>query len=187
MFQNVYYERKVGTSQPCYVCRRPTTTVLATLKTEDFLYTCQGHLTDVATLIAAPSGPSADDIRKVVDEYRARETRRTETKAEKDDKDDKDKDKEKKEKESGGLLSYLPSLPGFGHEEKESSSPKSPRSPAPVTPVNVPSSPAPPAHRKFALHRAIFSSRQGELARKAQTARAKEVSKTLPQAPRGSF
>ncbi|CAK9787383.1 DUF1742-domain-containing protein [Cutaneotrichosporon oleaginosum] len=182
--QNVYYERKVGTSRPCYVCRRPTTTVLATLKTEDFLYTCEGHLSDVATPIATPPpGPSADDVRKIVEEYRARETRRNDAKEEKKD----DKDDEKK-KESGGLLSYLPSLPGFGQEEKkDSSSPKSPRSPAPVSPVNVPSSPAPPAHRKFALHRAIFSNRQAELARKEQAARAKEVSKNMPQAPRGSF
>lgn len=109
-----------------------------------------------------------------MDEYRARETRRAEAKEEK-----KEDDKDEKKKESGGFLSYLPSLPGFGQEEKkESSSPKSPRSPAPVSPVNVPSSPAPPAHRKFALHRAIFSSRQAELARKEQAARAKEVSKS---------
>lgn len=43
---NVYYERKAGTERPCYVCRMPTTTVLATLNTEDFLYACPKHLTD---------------------------------------------------------------------------------------------------------------------------------------------
>lgn len=38
--------QKVGTPRSCYICRRETTTVLATLKTEDFLYTCEVHLTD---------------------------------------------------------------------------------------------------------------------------------------------
>jgi hypothetical protein len=38
--------QKVATARPCYICRRPTQTVLATIKTEDFLYACDGHLTD---------------------------------------------------------------------------------------------------------------------------------------------
>jgi hypothetical protein len=39
-------QQKVATERPCYICRRPTQVVLATIKTEDFLYTCIGHLTD---------------------------------------------------------------------------------------------------------------------------------------------
>ncbi len=44
--QNVYYERKAGTARPCFVCRAGTTTVLATAGTQDFLYTCDKHLSD---------------------------------------------------------------------------------------------------------------------------------------------
>lgn len=38
--------QKIGTERPCYVCNRPTTTVLATIKAEDFIYTCESHLSD---------------------------------------------------------------------------------------------------------------------------------------------
>lgn len=38
--------QKTATARPCYVCNRPTQTVLATIKTEDFLYTCDSHLSD---------------------------------------------------------------------------------------------------------------------------------------------
>lgn len=39
-------KKKVATEKPCYICHRPTVTVLATLKMEDWLYTCDGHLSD---------------------------------------------------------------------------------------------------------------------------------------------
>jgi len=38
--------QKVATAKPCYICKRPTETVLSTIKTEDFLYTCESHLGD---------------------------------------------------------------------------------------------------------------------------------------------
>jgi hypothetical protein len=44
--QNVYYERQAGTARQCFVCRSPTTTVLATIDKKDFVYTCPKHLTD---------------------------------------------------------------------------------------------------------------------------------------------
>jgi hypothetical protein len=48
--------QKVATAKPCYICRRPTRTVLATLKTDDFVYTCDAHLTDTS---AFPHPPAA--------------------------------------------------------------------------------------------------------------------------------
>lgn len=44
--QNIYYERKAATAKACFVCRTPSTTVLATVDTKDFIYTCEKHLND---------------------------------------------------------------------------------------------------------------------------------------------
>ncbi|KAL1406114.1 hypothetical protein Q8F55_007797 [Vanrija albida] len=191
--QNIYYERKTATARACYICHRPTQTVLATLKAEDYLYTCDGHLGDVgfATALASPApGPSADDIRKVVAEYGAREAR----KAEKKDGEDKDKDKDKASAFSlggiasgiaggvGAVASGVGSAVGLtGGDEKDEA-----KAPTPPITANIPSSSA-PSHKKYALHRSIFEARRADLIRKQQTARAKEVSKGLPQVPRGSF
>ncbi|ORY23701.1 VPS4-associated protein 1 [Naematelia encephala] len=160
--QNIYYERKTGTARSCYVCRRPTQTVLATLKTEDFLYTCDGHLSDpgfASPIVSTPAvpSPSAEDIKKVVSEYQARTaTKSSDLKSKTEDKD-KDKD-------------------------KDTASP-TPKSPTPF-PTATPSA---PTHRKFALHRQIFEMRKADIRRKEQGAKAKEVSKGLPQVPRGAF
>ncbi|RSH87869.1 uncharacterized protein EHS24_000387 [Apiotrichum porosum] len=189
--QNVYYERKVGTARPCYVCRRPTQTVLATLKSEDFVYTCDSHLSDPATLIA-PTGPSADDIRKVIADYSARETRRTALKDEAEKNKDEDKDKKPEEKKGlvGGLISSvsssISSLAMGDTEEKKDSKPSSPApaSPGSPTTTGIPSVPA-QTHKKYTLHRTFFENRRAELRRREQTARAKEVSKDMPQVPRG--
>ncbi|OCF55062.1 hypothetical protein L486_07172 [Kwoniella mangroviensis CBS 10435] len=168
--QNIYYERKTGTPRPCYICNRPTTTVLATLKTEDFLYSCDGHLTDSASPIPTPAstpGPSADDIKKVIADYHQREAR----KSDKGDKDkDKDKGKDEQEKEKG-------------NDVKVVDSPKSPSTPS----IPTSSTPQNPTHRKFQLHRHIFEMRKNELRRKEQGNKAKEVSKGLPQVPRTAF
>ncbi|WOO83408.1 UPF0589 protein [Vanrija pseudolonga] len=192
--QNVYYERKTATARACYICHRPTQTVLATLKSEDFLYTCDGHLGDAATALAMPAaGPSAEDIRKVVAEYGVREARKAEKKAEEKEKE---KDKDKASAFSlGGIASGIASGVGSvasgvgsavgltGGAEGAKDEPKTP--PAPIT-ANIPSSTA-PTHKKYALHRSIFEARRADLIRKQQAARAKEVSKGLPQVPRGSF
>ncbi|EAL19441.1 hypothetical protein CNBH0130 [Cryptococcus deneoformans B-3501A] len=171
--QNIYYERKVATEKPCYICRRPTTTVLATLKMEDWLYACDGHLSDLASLIPpptpaspTPAKPSPEDIRKVVAEYQAREAGRSKSAAGKDKEGEggpKDQDKGK---------------------EKGRESPKSPASPAPAsTPTPAPT----PTHRKFALHRAIFDMRRNELKRREMGVKAREVGRGLPQVPRTGF
>ncbi|WVQ98435.1 hypothetical protein IAU59_005558 [Kwoniella sp. CBS 9459] len=180
--QNVYYERKTGTPRPCFICNRPTQTVLATLKTEDFLYTCDGHLTDPASPIAPPitsAGPSADDIKKVISDYHTREARKAEKGKDKDkDKNETDtgKDKDKDEKEEAKS------------DDKAAPSSSVPSTPStPTTSVPVSSTPPAPTHKKFALHRHIFEMRKHELRRKEQGAKAKEVSKGLPQVPRTAF
>lgn len=108
------------------------------------------ELTFSATQIAAPpAGPSAEDIRKVVSEYKLKEEKKK-----KKTEEGKDDDKDKKD---------------------ETKSPKTPETPPSV---GVPTSNQ-RTHKKYALHRQIFESRKAEIRRKEQTVRAKEVSKGL--------
>ncbi|ODO08290.1 hypothetical protein L198_00013 [Cryptococcus wingfieldii CBS 7118] len=149
VLQNIYYERKVGTAKSCYICHRPTTTVLATLKTEDFLYTCEVHLSDPASPIAPPpqlSAPSAEDIRKVVADYNARESKKKEASGKPDEKE---------------------------KDPKDAKSPSPAPSPAPSVPTSTP--PAQPTHKKFALHGKMFEIRKQEMRRREQGVKASEV------------
>nr|XP_019013219.1 uncharacterized protein I206_01284 [Kwoniella pini CBS 10737]OCF52000.1 hypothetical protein I206_01284 [Kwoniella pini CBS 10737] len=166
--QNIYYERKTGTSRPCFICNRPTTTVLATIKTEDFLYTCDSHLTDTASPISSPtpipaltptSGPSAEDLKKVISEYQSREARKLDKDKVKKDEKDTDKDKEKE-----------------NENDKINSSTSIPSTQSIPTSTVQPPIPA-PTHKKYALHRHIFEMRKNELKRKEQGNKAKEVSR----------
>jgi len=101
------------------------------------------------------TGPTPEDIRKVVAEHQAKESRKSKnTDTEKDKDKDKDKDKKK--------------------EDKESPKPK-PTSPA-LVPA-IPTSPPVASHRKFALHRQVFDMRKAEIKRREQGVKAKEVSK----------
>jgi hypothetical protein len=99
--------------------------------------------------IPAPSGPSQEEIRKIVAEYKAREEKKSSKADEKDKDDDKDK-KDDKEKE----------------KEK-------PTTPIPSSPSPVPAA----SHRKFALHRQIFEMRRDDIKRKEQGVKAREVGK----------
>ncbi|KAK8870066.1 hypothetical protein IAR55_000636 [Kwoniella newhampshirensis] len=169
VFANVYYERKTATARPCYICNRPTQTVLATIKTEDFLYTCDNHLLDPASPIAPPptvaSSPTPDEIRKVVEDYKAREARKS-----KDQDKEKESDQDRKDEKEGQTKS---SSAGGG-----STNP---------TPVGATSPTPAAAHRNFTLHRSIFEMRKNEIKRKEMGAKAREVGKGLPQVPRTGF
>jgi hypothetical protein len=122
----------------CYVCLKPTTTVLATINVVDFLYTCPGHLSDqgFATLVSTSDVPkvtiSAEEIAKVKAEWEEKEKKRKE-KERKEKEKDKDKDSDNKAGDNG---------------KEESKSPKIPATPS--TP--------PPAHERYTLHRNFFSS-----------------------------
>ncbi|KAK1924588.1 VPS4-associated protein 1 [Papiliotrema laurentii] len=169
-FQNVYYERKVATPRPCYICKRPTPTVLSTIKTEDFLYTCDSHLLDpgFATLIPpTQTGPSAEDIQKVIADYHVREARKAEAAKGKNDEGKEEKNDAKDTKD-----------PKKASDKGDTN---------PASPSAAPTSPALATHRKFALHRQIFEMRQHEIRKKEQGVKAREVGKGLPQVPRGMF
>ncbi|KAI0332459.1 DUF1742-domain-containing protein [Cubamyces sp. BRFM 1775] len=162
-FTNLYYKRAVGTSKPCYICHKPTTTVLATINTVDFIYTCDTHLSDpgFASQVGASNdgvgaggakklGLSPEEIAKVKEEWEERQKKKTEKAKEKE----KEKDKAKDGKDIPGSLS-------------------------PATPPTPPT----PSHQRYTLHRDIFALRLAEHRRRRQTVQAKELVPRLPGAP----
>jgi len=110
---------------------------------------CSATLIPAPASIPAPSGPSQDEIRKIVAEYKAKEEKKS-----KSDAEDKEKEKDKEDKD----------------KEKEKSKPTVPvPAPAPAAVAAV--------HRKFALHRQIFDMRRDVIKRKEQGMKAREVGK----------
>ncbi|KAK7695561.1 hypothetical protein QCA50_000197 [Cerrena zonata] len=177
-FTNLYYKRAAGTPKACFVCYKPTTTVLATINTVDFIYTCDNHLTDpgFATRIGESSDGAAggankpalspDEIAKVKEEWEERQKRKQEK-----EKKEKEQDKEKEKADSSSK------------EDK-------PKSVAPSQSTSSVSTPAPapsPSHQKYSLHRDIFAIRQADHRKRRQAAQAKELLPRLPGAPRGGL
>ena len=124
-----------GTAKACYVCYKPTTMVLATINTVDFLYTCPGHLSDqgfaslVSTSNVSKVDISAEEIAKVKVEWEEKEKKWKEKEKEKDknnDSDNKAGDKKRTKEES--------------------------------KPLKISATPPPPAHERYTLHRDFFSS-----------------------------
>ncbi|KAJ3520309.1 hypothetical protein NM688_g9181 [Phlebia brevispora] len=185
-FANLYYKRAVGTPRACYVCYKPTTTVLATINTVDFVYVCDTHLTDPGfatevkdTNADAAGGPkkaelSPEEIAKVKEEWEERQKRKQE-KAKEKEKEEKEKEKDKDGKEKDDKDSKEAS------KEKESKKSAS-KSPPPTSPPS--STPATPSHPKYTLHRDIFSMRVAEHRRRRQTAQAQALAPRLPGAPK---
>ncbi|KAJ7122741.1 DUF1742-domain-containing protein [Mycena epipterygia] len=157
-FTNLYYKRVTSTPGPCYVCHKPTTTVLATINTVDFIYTCPTHLTDpgfsspfVDPEAANKPALSQEDIGKVVADWE-------------DHKDSKDTDEDKaKANDKSKDSSTSPKISG-------SFSPK---------PAST--------HERFTLHRDMFAMRLRDHRKRKQTAQAKELAPQLPRAPRGTL
>ncbi|OAX35263.1 DUF1742-domain-containing protein [Rhizopogon vinicolor AM-OR11-026] len=171
-FPNLYYKRTAATAKACYICYKPTATVLATIDTADFLYTCAVHLSDhgFATRVFEPEvenkiGASLEEIAKVKEEWEEKQRRKKEKEKQKEkEKADKDKaadEDEKKEDES--KLKVPGSLATSG-----STTPK-------------------PAHEKYILHRDIFALRVSEHRRRRQTTQAKDLAPRLPGAPSSSL
>ncbi|KAF9008783.1 VPS4-associated protein 1 [Cyathus striatus] len=169
-FTNVYYKRAVGTPKACYVCYRPTTTVLATVNTVDFVYTCDGHLADSGFATCLSDGDAggrstvvtAEEIAKVKAEWEEKQKKKQE-KAE-------EKEKEKEKDEKGG-----DKKDGKGKEDDKNK--KDSKVAAPLARAV--------GHEKYALHRDYFGMRQAEHRRRRQAAQAKELAPRLPGAPRG--
>jgi len=171
-FTNLYYKRTTGTPKACYVCYKPSTTVLATLNTTDFFYTCDTHLTDpgFATIVKSEndgkSTLSAEEIAKVKKEWEEAQKRKEEKEAETKKKAEEAKDTKSTEGETSSKPTKKPvSVPGTW----------------------TPPPPASPTHQKYILHRDMFSLRQSEHRRRRQAAQAKSLAPRLPGAPRGDL
>ncbi|RDB23252.1 hypothetical protein Hypma_009661 [Hypsizygus marmoreus] len=182
-FTNVYYKRTAGTPKACYVCYKPTTTVLSTIDTVDFLYTCPGHLTDhgFATSLGGVDGAGGgrkmgltdEEIAKVKEEWEEKQRKKMEKEKVEKEKKEKEKDKDK-DKKDGDRANDKDS------KREESKSPKIPGSlSAPIPPT--------PAHERYALHRDFFAMRQSEHRKRKQAAQAKALAPRLPGAPSGSL
>lgn len=179
------YLKSVGTAKACYVCYKPTTTVLATINTIDFIYVCTNHLTDpgfasqvgesndgVGAGGAKKLGVSAEEIAQVKEEWEERQKKKREKAKEKDKEAEKDKDKEQDGKD--------------GKEETKDgkkTTASTSKSPSPSTP----SAPPTPAHQRYTLHRDMFAMRLAEHRRRRQAAQAKELAPRLPSAPRSTL
>lgn len=166
----------MGTPKACFVCYKPTTTVLATINTVDFIYTCDNHLTDpgFASQVgesqdgvgsgAKKLGLSAEEIAKVKEEWEERQRRKKE----------KEKEKEQgKEKEKSN------------NSSKEDIAKNSAPSQSPPPAAATPSTPSTPSHQRYTLHRDIFAIRLAEHRKRKQIAQAKALLPRLPGAPRG--
>ncbi|EJD54078.1 DUF1742-domain-containing protein [Auricularia subglabra TFB-10046 SS5] len=171
-FKNVYYKRAVATAKPCFVCFKPTTTVLATMDATDFIYSCDLHLSDAGFASRITDEPakkspsvSTDEILKIKQEWDERQKRKEEK--EKEQKDDKDKANDKDKKDDDDTK-------------------KNTKSPAPSLPASPPAT-AKPTHEKYSLHRDIFAMRQSEHRKRRNAAQAKEVAPRIPSAPRSSI
>ncbi|KAI0092463.1 VPS4-associated protein 1 [Irpex rosettiformis] len=180
-FTNLYYKRAVGTPRACYVCYKPTTTVLATANTVDFIYTCDTHLSDrgFATLLgetgdgvgaggAKKLGLSSEDIAKVKEQWEERQKRKQEKEKEKEkEKGSKDAKKEDKDK------------------DKDDTKPA--KAPTPPAAVSNPSPAPPAAHQRYSLHRDVFAMRLADHRRRRQTSQAQALAPMLPSAPRSAL
>ncbi|OCH95952.1 DUF1742-domain-containing protein [Obba rivulosa] len=180
-FTNLYYKRTAGTPRPCYICHKPTPTVLATANTTDFVYACDTHLkdpgfasqvdssTDGVGAGAAKTSLAPEDIAKVKQEWEERQKR----------KQDKAKEKEKGKDEKDGADDK-------GGEGKEKDTTKSvAKTPGSLSPAQAsPSPPATPSHEKYTLHRDIFALRLAEHRKRRQVAQAKELAPRLPGTPK---
>ena len=122
-----------GTAKACFVCYKPTTTVLATINIVDFLYTCPGHLSDsgFATLVK-------DEEKSVAVSVSAEEIAKVKLKWE---------EKQKKEKDSDAKDNKI-EIDNDKDRSKQETSLK-PTSTTPSTPVT---------HERYILHRNFFAS-----------------------------
>jgi hypothetical protein len=172
-FPNLYYKRTTATAKACYICYKPTTVVLATIDTSDFLYTCAIHLSDhgFATRVLEPEsenkiGISVEEIAKLREEWEEKQRRKKEKEKEKE-KTDKDKTTDGEKKEDDGKSEKSPKVPGS----------------LPTSGFLTPR----PTHEKYILHRDIFALRVSEHRRRRQTSQVKDLAPRLPGAPSSSL
>lgn len=145
------------------MCYRDTTTVL--WNPQDWLYICDAHLTDpgFATLVGEPAPQPAagvklseDELKKIKDEWEAKEKKR--------------KEKEEASKKTTDATTVA------------STSTSSTSTPV-AAPVVTPAAPA-PTHQKYTLHRHIFTMRLNDLKKRRQTSQANAIAPRLPVVPK---
>ncbi|KAF1975915.1 DUF1742-domain-containing protein [Bimuria novae-zelandiae CBS 107.79] len=111
--KNLWHHRKVadGSAKACWVCYKPSTSVLITPDNKDFFYICVGHLSDrqfcqpdadeAAAAAARKKKEELDaEIEKVKKEYEEKQKAKREKRKEKVKDKDKDKEKEKDAKKT---------------------------------------------------------------------------------------
>ncbi|KAJ3906050.1 DUF1742-domain-containing protein [Lentinula edodes] len=179
-FTNLYYKRTTGTPKACWVCFKPTTTVLATINTVDFLYTCDSHLTDRGFASLSSVGENSDGARKL--DIRPEEIAKVKEEWEEKQKKKKKADKEKEEEKQKSAREESDKDDEKQKDEGTSKSP-SPKLSGSLSPLATPSPSA--THQRFILHRDIFAMRLAEHRKRRQTTQAKELAPRLPGAPRG--
>lgn len=171
----------VGTPRACYVCYKPTTTVLATINTVDFIYVCDTHLIDPGFATqdggggadAQKAAATPEEIARVKEEWEERQKKKQE-KAKEKAKEEKEKEKDKEGKEKDVKESKE------GKEEDKKTTSKSP----PPTAASGSSTPATPTHSRYILHRDIYSMRVGDHRRRKQMLQAKALAPRFPGAPK---
>ncbi|KAK3216259.1 hypothetical protein GRF29_8g2753962 [Pseudopithomyces chartarum] len=107
--KNIWHHRKVadGSAKACWICYKPSTSVLITPDNKDFFYICIGHLSDrgfcqpdadeAAAAAARKKKEELEaEIEKVKKEYEEKQKIKREKRKEKAKEKDKDKDKEGK-------------------------------------------------------------------------------------------
>ncbi|KIL00293.1 hypothetical protein PAXRUDRAFT_821838 [Paxillus rubicundulus Ve08.2h10] len=183
-FPNLYYKRTAAAAKVCYICYKPTTTVLATIDTKDFLYTCTVHLTDPGFATRVPDlelaemkqiGASPEEIAKVKEEWEGKQRRKKEA--------EKDKDREK---DTGGKDQDKEAGDGKKAKDSQEKKPESTKAPSASSPRQ--STPASkPTHEQYILHRHIFALRVADHRRRRQLAQVKDLAPRLPITPRGTL
>ena len=148
------------------MCNRETRTVL--WNPQDWLYTCDTHLTDpgFATLVVDPApaapvakpAPSEEELKKIKEEWEERQ---------------------KKKKDAAAAATQDRET---GKDDAKPAEMENKRPPAQAfTSPN-----AEPTHQKYTLHRQIFAMRVNALKKKQQASQAKAVAPRLPIVPRGA-
>ncbi|PYI22081.1 DUF1742-domain-containing protein [Aspergillus japonicus CBS 114.51] len=168
-FQNTYHLRRVAdtSAKSCYICYKPSTSVLITPDNKDFFYACPSHLTDrnfcspiidAAEVEAkAKRDAMAKEIEKVKKEYEERQARKAkksgDKEKEKEKEKEKDKDKDSKEKD------------GEGKDDKAAEKERDDKKSGDTTTPSTDDSP-----RIFALHKNFYQMRIDRV-RNAEVAR----------------
>ncbi|KAF2462526.1 DUF1742-domain-containing protein [Lindgomyces ingoldianus] len=110
--QNVWHHRRVadGSAKACWICYKPSTSVLITPDNKDFFYICVGHLQDgkfcqpdADEVVAAAARKKKEELDREIEavkrEYAERQKSKLERRKEKDQNRDRDKDSKKQDSE----------------------------------------------------------------------------------------